>query len=82
MGSSLEGCAVWSTARYPHIGIPMSGVKKARLLVETPFLQQTRSARSPRTHFQKLLLMWARVNHPHRQLPLAPRSCPYEIVIH
>lgn len=65
---SLEGCVVWSTARYPRIGIPMSGVKKARLLAETPFLRQTPSAKSRRTHFQKLLLMWAHVNHPHRQL--------------
>lgn len=71
-GGSLEGCAVRSTAHYQHIGIPMSGVKKARLLVETPFLQQTQSAKSPRTYFQKLLLMWACVNHPHRQLPLHP----------
>ncbi|KAJ4924363.1 hypothetical protein JOQ06_000603, partial [Pogonophryne albipinna] len=54
------GGAVWKAvafgARYPHIGIPMSGVKKARILTETPFLRQTQSAKSPRTYFQKLLL--------------------------
>lgn len=74
--------AVLFGARYLHFGIPMSGVKKARLLVETPLLRQTQPAKSPRAHFQKLLLMWACVNHPTDSSPLISFSCPYEIVMH
>ncbi len=48
--------------------IPMSGVKKARLLSEMTLLLPRTSAGSPRTNFQNHLLMWACVNHLNRQL--------------